>query len=856
MPTAFTKEELKTALDGCAAEPIHIPSRVQPYACLVAFDPTSGTVQYASENCQSIIGLDASVALGAHCEAIFDRGVVHALRNASADPRFETRLVSLGTHIINGENIAAQAFQSDGMHVIEFERELHVDFGSDRALDALALALETINTCNTQAELFDATVDLMRHLSGYDRVVIYKFDQDYNGEVISEVKRASMESFLGLRFPSYDIPEQARAMMARLPVRFIEDVDQTPLPLLAAEADLPPLDISLANTRGVSKVHIEYLRNMGLRATMTLSILANDALWGVIAFHHRQPKIPAPKLREVLTRFLPIFSSKLQSLQQAELLGQISHVEHVLDDLMDKIDRDTNLEAFFPEVMPVIKNLLQADGSAVFLGGRLHTSGQIPDKSVMQDLIVRVQAKTDKVLSIDNLGEQLPDRKEGLNGLGGALVCAASQSKAICFFRRETIQNVSWAGSTEKQIEKVDGSVRLKPRGSFMTYLEEMSGRSDPWSDQNLLFTKRIWAIVNTAERRALLNTLNRQQTIMIDELNHRVRNILALVRSVSEQARRRYGSLNSYAQSLESRIQALAASHNIASATPVYAVSLHQLIRAEFEPFEEGAKARAHILGTNPSIKAEAAPMFSLVMHELATNAVKYGALSNDNGTVVVEIEEQSDAFSVLWREQDGPVVAVPNETGFGTALIKNAIPHEMKGEARLVFNASGVEAEFLVPKLAFDFGETLDDKPVSLPSAFSVGATSEDAVEVDVAFGGTVLVLEDSFVLAKEIGDQLLDAGFDDVARFSTVADALAFAEIERPDAAVLDVNLGQGQTSESAALSLQALGVPFLFLTGYGDNLALGNQLDSVPRLSKPVEKLTLLRALAKAMAQVTA
>ena len=848
MATRLTDEEVQEALDECAAEPVHIPGNVQPYGALVCFDPQTETILYASENCQTITGHTAASLLNSSFREVFGRELIHAIRNVAGQPNFARESVSLGNVEINGQGLELHAFGSDGRFVVEFEAEGDIAFSDQQGLDVINLMIKTIQNCTSQQSLLDLTVSLMRHLTGYDRVMIYKFDQEFNGEVIAEEKRASMEPFVGLRFPSSDIPSQARAIMARVPIRFIEDVDQTPVPLLAAAADLPPLDISLAVSRGVSPVHLEYLRNMGSQATLTLSILLNDQLWGIISFHHGKSTVPAARLRRVLSMFLPIFSSKLETLLQSEMLEQIKHVEQIKDSLMLQIGEDAEMDAFLPGIAPTVLEILNADGASALIGSQSRNYGQVPGQSVLDALLQLAHEDRTRVLAIDNLVERFPQLQKDLNGIAGAIVYAIEPGRAICFFRQEIERKIAWAGNPDKTIENVSGHSRLIPRGSFSTYLQTVGGMSEAWTDRDLFFTHRIWEIINSAERRALLNTLNRQQALMIDELNHRVRNILALVRSVSSQARRRYGSLNSYSKSLEARIQALAAAHDIASGESTHAVSVQSLIRTEYLPYEEKDELQVVLSGADPQMRADIAPIFSLVIHELTTNAAKYGALSVAGGVVTVTVERSLKGYSVIWQESGGPTVSEPESYGFGSTLIREAVPHEMNGKATLTFAKEGVVAELFLPDELFDLARTGREtvsitrtEGETLSLAEKVGFSGE-------ALSGTAMVLDDNFVIAKEMGDQIADFGFQDVVKFPNAQKALEFIDSELPVVAVLDINLGGGRTSERVAQRLLEHNVAFVFVTAYGETAELSAQFDNVPRLRKPVEESELKRSLA--------
>ena len=142
----------------------------------------------------------------------------------------------------------------------------------------LNLLVSQIEASDDQKALFNLTVQLLKHLTDYDRVMIYQFDKELNGDVVTETRNRKMDFFLGLRFPQWDTPAQARQIMIKLPLRFIQDIDQTPIPLLAADSTPPELDIKQATCRGVSPVHMEYLRNMGVKGNMTLSIMAGGKL--------------------------------------------------------------------------------------------------------------------------------------------------------------------------------------------------------------------------------------------------------------------------------------------------------------------------------------------------------------------------------------------------------------------------------------------------------------------------------------------------------------------------------------------------------------------------------------------------
>lgn len=829
MATAFSDIEIQEALQDCADEQVHIPGVVQPYACLVAIEAKTHVVRYASANTAQILGAAPTDLLGHPLDDTLPREAWHALQNVLTLRSADRRTNALGEHSINGAACAVFASLSAGLVVLEIEPAQDPLPSNAPALQTLDYLTEEIQSCETEDALYKATTELLKHLTGYDRVMIYRFDPQWNGEVLAETKRADLESFNGLRFPHWDIPKQARVMMLKFPIRFIADVDQVPVPLVPGHRGAPPLDISLAYCRGVSMVHMEYLRSVGVSATMTLTVTVENTLWGIISFHSMVPKVPPPGLRQLLISVGRAFNTKLQVLLQKSRLKLVTRVDDLKEQLIDDMDDDAGFETFAASVL----SLLDGTGLVLMQDGLERHLGRIPDAPLIDELVEVAHTST-KVRSFESLSETFPNHQNALNGCAGAILFAPVQDRIFIVFREEQAQEISWAGNPEKTIEDHDGRRRLSPRGSFSLYLDTARGRSKPWSEQDLYFSSRIWSLVNSVERRVMMTSLNRQQQIMINELNHRVRNILALIRSVSQQARHSSdGSLESYSRSLESRIQALAASHNLASGSVVATVPVVKLITTEFEPFGLTDSDRYTLTPIEGALRAEVAPIFSLVIHELVTNAVKYGALSNDTGTVELALSKRDEGLDLQWIERGGPPVTEPAELGFGYTLITQAIPHELDGEASLAFHPDGVHARLFLPAAHFDTNRPVGDtsqsdahlpEPVNLPLDLSAR---------------NCLIVEDNFVIARGMREQIIGMGLGGAAELAaSVEDALAVVDSGRIDFAILDVNLGAGTTSEPIADRLVEKGIPFLFVTGYGDSNSIPGGYADHARLKKPV------------------
>ena len=371
--------------------------------------------------------------------------------------------------------------------------------------------------------------------------------------------------------------------------------------------------------------------------------------------------------------------------------------------------------------------------------------------------------------------------------------------------------------------------------------MQTLEHLSDAWTPQDIQLAESLLSSMISTERR-MLDAVRARQSLMIDELNHRVRNILALIRSVSHQARKSHGSLDSYRNALEQRINALAAAHDIGSGHGVDSISLRRLITIETTPYVAESRDRVSVVDCDYWIAADKAPFFALLLHELATNAAKYGALSVPEGHLHIAVTKHEDGITMRWREVGGPRVVVPENRGFGSILIKNAVPYELGGTSELVFDPDGVRAEMWIPSDIF----------VASPEAGALDKSQIDVLQVDEPAklnlpSGAILLVEDNFMLVLDLTDMLEELGAQTVVSAANVSDALRLIAQNSPYLAILDVNLSvAGGTSEPVAVRLRELGIPFVFATGYGKSSLMGLDFD-VPILTKPISATEMIQAL---------
>ncbi|MEL6999791.1 MAG: HWE histidine kinase domain-containing protein, partial [Pseudomonadota bacterium] len=800
MSRPLTDEEVSEALDGCASEPAHIPGMIQPFGFLLGADIATGLVQYISENCAEFFAREPSALFGCHLRDLLSPDVWHAIQNIASLRDFADRRYFAGHWTHRGTGYAVHVSKGGETFVVEIEDGAEGPTITPEMLREQTFLVNQIQGCEDEATLLDLTMRLLRHLTGFDRVMAYKFDEEWNGEILAEARKPSLNSLMGLRFPHWDIPAQARAIMGRIQLRLIGNVDQDPVAILADSPQAPPLDMTFAQLRGISEVHMQYLRNMGLAASMTLSVVLDGKLWGMISFHHRRPKIAPTEIRQILTTgVLPVFCLKLGLLRDRRTLALSQRLDKLQSDLQADLERGTNVAEMLDKIGPSILEDLSVDGITITSGEQSFSHGLKPATVLLDHLVAMARSSEDGAISINSIAESLPDFADHANDVAGVLAVGHSNDRGLLVYRRSVIRHVAWAGNPTKVVETVDGNKRLQPRGSFTRYLEQAEDRCEPWSLQDKHLTEHLFPLLSAAERQAFMNRHRRHQQLMIEELNHRVRNILALVKSVSQGARREGGSLDSYSRALEARIHALAAAHDLGSGVALSAVSVRKIIALETKAFADSEERVVH-RGEDFSVRADQAPIFALVIHELMTNAVKYGALSNDRGKIDIHTHHDSAGATLDWVETDGPEVTQPRRRGFGTTLIWQAMPFEMDGRSTLEFERAGLCANLWLPAHLLDHAG--DDRPGKPSDPVRHTKPIPDAVR-----NGLVLILEDNFMIATDLSSELEQLGFPNTELFARAEDAMDFLRTGDPVLAFLDINLGQGRTSEVVATELAA-------------------------------------------------
>jgi light-regulated signal transduction histidine kinase (bacteriophytochrome) len=666
--------------------------------------------------------------------------------------------------------------------------------------------------------------------------------------------RPGIGSFMGLHYPATDIPAQARELYRRNLLRVITDVEAEPVPILpAVDAEGRPLDLSLSVLRSVSPIHIEYLKNMGVRASMSISILVEGRLWGLFACHHYSPRALSFERRSVAELFAQMFSMRLESRERQHSVEIERRARQMSDQLLGAVASDENLLASPEWLRDILTGAIPADGVGVWIDGAYSCVGSTPPPEDFAELVRALNTTAaGQVYATDHIASLLPGAERYASRAAGLLAIPISRKPRdyVVLFRTELVRSVRWGGDPHKPVEYGPNGPRLTPRASFEEWKELVEHRSRPFSPAELKVAETLRGTMIevvlrlTDEASQQRQQANERQEILIAELNHRVRNILGLIRGLIRQSKPTGGSIDDFVALVDGRIHALARAHNQITDDHWGPAPLRALIDAESAAFLGGKSERVIARGPRVLLNPQAYSSMALVFHELVTNSMKYGALS-DHGRVMIEWERDTAGDLVIrWWEEGGPEVHKPNRKGFGSTIIERSIPYDLGGTATSEFNPDGFRAQFNIPgRHVFDSSE--EELPVH--PIEKIGATVPADVPNQILAGKTVLLVEDSLIIALDAEDILRRLGAEEVLISATAEGGVAEVERARPALGLLDINLGD-RTSFPAADALRRAGIPYFFATGYGEQALLPDVHQDVPVVQKPYTLANLARVIA--------
>jgi light-regulated signal transduction histidine kinase (bacteriophytochrome) len=553
-------------------------------------------------------------------------------------------------------------------------------------------------------------------------------------------------------------------------------------------------------------------------------------------------------LRVAAELFGDFFSLNLQAMLRKQSLDTAIEARRALDNVLRNVAHHTDLARFLRDSLCDFGGLMPCDGVGIWMNGRWSANGSVPPDEAIPALARFVNSVADgQVWATHALADNLPQASDYQAEASGVLAIPLSHTPRdyLFLFRKEVIQTIDWAGKPEKNYATGPLGDRLTPRKSFAIWKQTVERQSHPWTqaDCDIAEATRTAVLEVLMRHSELLSEERRkadlQQRMLNEELNHRVKNILSLIKSLVSHPIDEGRELQDYVMSLQGRIQALSHAHDQIIRGDGGG-ALDDLLEAELSPYLHHGTSIT-LDGPPTGLDSRAFSVMALVLHELATNAAKYGALSGNRGKLSVRWHRTEEGgCELVWQESDGPVVRAPRSQGFGSVLINRSVPYDLGGESEITFEAGGVRARFLIP------GKYISKVPSTERRKDS--RVSDDAASESLD-GLSILLVEDQLVIAMDAEMMLAGKGANTIETAASPAEALRKLTSFSPDAAVLDVNLGT-ETSLSVAEELARRNIPFVFATGYGDNIMVPQSF-SAPTIRKPYDEQTLSRALNAAL-----
>ena len=847
-------ERDRVDLTNCDREPIHIPGAILPHGAMLVLECDTLRVLQAAGNTAGLLGRPLAELLDRPVDALLSRVQVNLLRALckEIDLTKPRHLLDPMLRVVADQPLDASAHRIDNALVVEFEAAEMTDAFVADPLAAVQQMVEGFGTAASLYDLCQMATASVRRVAQYDRVMIYRFMADGSGWVIAESRAPELAPFLDLHYPAADIPQQARALYLKSWLRLITQVDYDPAPLMPTlnPRTGKPLDMSYAILRDVSPIHREYLRNMGIDASMSISIIVAGKLWGLIACHNNSPRILPRHLRAVCELFGSMFSLQLEAREKSEQFEARLASRKILQELMLNLagveDYAYGLTQQTPNLLDFIHGGdIALDGSrgggvAVRVEGEVTFLGTTPTRTqilALTEWLTSYMTETEGIFSTDRLSEIYAPAKAFTNVASGLLVIAVSRdpSDFILWFRPELVETALWAGDPAKPVTiGPDGDDRLSPRKSFEVWKHTVRNRALPWTpaETDSAFDLRV-SLLQVVLRRIEAASRERAKAherdkLLMAELDHRVKNTLANIQALVTQSSRSAESVTAFVEGLEKRIHSMAKAHSLLTQSRWEGVSVDGMLREELDAYGP-ASGVVSLAGDDAVLTPKSALALSLALHELATNAAKYGAFSIPTGHVAVKWQVRDDGgLGLSWTESGGPPVVPPTRRGFGSSLIERALTLETGGRATIDYRPGGVVCDIVLPRTSL---VELSDRPVAKPEPLKI-AIPQDAMPTMPR----LLVVEDSYFLILTLENMCADLGWQIVGPASRLDEAMDMARTGTFDAALLDVNL-DGEMSWEVADVLTARGIPFAFCTGYDQTDMLPDHLAGSLVLAKP-------------------
>ena len=726
-------------LTNCDKEPIHIPGRIQSHGFLIAADAFDLAILYVSENVDFYLGKSSSDLLkmdALEFNVFFgsvanDTDLHQLLKLAKNQENFS--IINPYKLLIKEEPYYLILHESHGKIIMEFEpATLEYDIQN-----LIGKSISEILSNKTLSGLLNHAAKEIKDIIEYDRIMVYQFLDDGHGEVVAEVKNDDLEPFFGLHYPASDIPQQARALYKLNYTRIIADVNAASAAIETYAKDMP-LDLSHSSLRAVSPIHIQYLKNMGVESSFSISLISKGELWGLIACHNYSPKFIDYKAREGAKLIGQILSSALEYKQAEEETQEDFLLKEAVQELSGQLDKDSDLISSLIRHDVTLLDVTHGSGAGIFFDGHMYTIGVTPDEAALTDLFAWLkETMTESVYHTNQLPKILKSAQDYASVGSGILACTLSRDMGeyIVWFKSEKIAAINWAGNPEKPVEVNSANETvLSPRNSFDTWAEIVNETSDKWRELEISGVLKLREkIVSKINKKANeIRVLNERLKLAYEELDtfsytisHDLRTPLTSIKSYTELFLHQNQSLDEKGKKLLGRV--VAGADKMAFLINEI-LKLARVGRSDLQPVEidmtnlvrelitEVVSALSApqvkiVIGNCPPVMGDLT-LITQVFTNLISNAIKYSSRSNlpevcidgqvDNEEVIYKIKDNGIGIDVNYHDKVFELfkrmenVKDFQGTGVGLAIVKRIVE---KHNGRIWFESElGVGTTFYV--------------------------------------------------------------------------------------------------------------------------------------------------------------
>ncbi|UII35002.1 ATP-binding protein [Fulvivirga ulvae] len=819
----------KLNFEKCEDEPIHIPESIQGYGYLFALDGDYGQIKIVSKNVENLLK-DHNNIIGSHFfDLLEDKEELAFLKETykrakNQNTRLPLRIGFKEECIKDGceKTFNTVVYDSGDLFVIELEpaaqfRETYsAAHFSKLYATRIAPRFKTYKSLGMMAQ---EIVDTIKYITNMERVVLYKFNEDASGHVIAEAKEDDIESYLGLYYPASDIPAQARELYKKNWVRLTPNVNLDPSPLIpsAEESGRQPLDLTFSILRSLSPIHRQYIRNQGLKASLSMSLVTHDKLWGMISCHSRKVRYVPQDVRLECENISQLFSWHLYAKEEELYIQRKEQTDIAIKELLDKTDTQNHIVDVFKENEQEVLNIMDADGFIFHTEMETIVIGTCPDLNLVRDLFINTRKKDNHPFDATNIIKMVDD-KDSLNDIRGVLFMPLVEHRNYFtgWFRKEHRQVQRWAGSPDEKRATGSKRERLMPRSSFKVHEKVIKDKSKEWDHRDIVvaerFNKVFMSYALETQGRMLkdiydLELENKYKNEFLATLAHELRNPLTPITAgiallegdeYDDRQKKIIGMIKRQADHMTTMINDLMDVSRITQdkvQLEKKQLEIQRVVTDAVETCEQIIKEKGHQVQLNlpdEAIYTMGDPTrLSQIFVNIINNAAKY---TDHNGEISVTVKQKNNEVLVsikdnglgipadkinsifdMFTQMDAHSSNAKGGLGIGLTLVKKLVSLH-KGEILARSNGIGKGSEFVV----------------LLPIAHHVSHKQNESNNIDTINERTkALIVDDNEDVTATLQILLESSGFK-IEVASSGEQAIKLFPEYQPDLAILDIGL----------------------------------------------------------------